>query len=212
MVTWADAVSTNAGDGIDIMAVRVGINGTPLEDPFRVNTSVASDQTQPTVARLPGGNILVVWTTADASQDPGGGLRGRAILGNGLPVGNDFPVNFRSVQLQHSPALAPVGRDAYVVVFQDDSEAGRDQSDAAIRGRLLYPDYDVANGGVGSKCTIGDAQSCGGGLICQLVSTPSTTGEPRCVNTCVANGPCVNGGRCQKLAGQEKYLCLYQDR
>jgi hypothetical protein len=209
MVVWSDTVSAKPGEGTDILGRRINIKGQTLEDAYRVNTSLTGDQVDPTVAVLPTGNILVAWTTADNAQDPAGGIRGRALVGNGLPVGNDFALNYISAGKQDSPSLAASGRDAFILVYRDDSKAGRDQIESGIRGRLLYPDYDVRNAGVGAKCDMGQAASCGGGLTCQQVNLPAGP-DMRCVNACQQNGPCVNGGRCLKLAVSNEFICVYQ--
>ncbi|PIE66376.1 MAG: hypothetical protein CSA24_00215 [Deltaproteobacteria bacterium] len=209
MVVWSDTVSGNPAEGSDILGRRINIKGQPLEEPYKVNTSVAGNQTQPTIAVLATGNILVAWTTDDNALDPAGGIRGRALLGNGLPVGNDVKLNYISAGVQDSPALAAAGLDAFVLVFRDDSKQGRDQIASGIRGALLYPDYDVMNRGVGARCTRSDASSCGAGLVCQQVNLP-TGGDTRCVNACQQHGPCPNGGRCLKLAASNEFICVYQ--
>ncbi|MCK5795707.1 MAG: hypothetical protein KAI47_00875, partial [Deltaproteobacteria bacterium] len=213
LVAWTDQISGNPADGTDILARRFGDKGVPLEDPFRLNTSVSDNQRVPAIAVLPTGQILVAWETQDNSQDPGGGIRGRILLGNGLPVGNDFALNTTIAGTQDSPSLAPISQDAFIVVFRDGSKLGRDKIETGIRGRLIYPEYRPTGGGVGFLCTPSEAGSCGSGLRCQIVTTPEkAAGEPRCINTCKEHGACVNGGRCLKLAGNSQFVCIYQDR
>lgn len=211
MVVWTDALTSTPSDGTDIRARRFSTGSLPLEDEFTLNTSLTGSQGNPTIATLPNGSILVAWETDDGTQDPEGGIRGRAMLGNGLPVGGDFALNSTDTDKQQKPALAAVGPDAFIMVFLDSSKLWRDKFSSGIRGRLIYPELNTADGQVGAQCGTGKPD-CAGGLRCQAISTPATPAEARCVNTCQqADAPCINGGRCLKLAGTANdHICVYQ--
>lgn len=204
-VVWTDKPSAGPDkSGTAILMRRVGIAGVPLEDAYTLNTGYAGNQSEPTIAVITGGLMLAAWSSASAPQDPAGGIRGRRLLSNGLPVGDDFPINTTTAKLQEKPSLAPIGRDAFIAVFRDHSEAGPDTDKAGIRGRLLYPDYGPHDGKIGALCDGGG--KCGDNLVC----TQTRVGL-RCLSTCAkAGAACLNGGACTKLTGETALRCTYQ--
>ncbi|MCC6748795.1 MAG: hypothetical protein IT371_14135 [Deltaproteobacteria bacterium] len=205
-VAWSDRGSCGADkDGTCVKLRRFAQDGAPLEDEWVFNTTTAGNQDAPALAARPDGSVLVVFASSgNLPEDPQGGIRGRRLLSNGLPVGGDFPINATTHGEQRLPSVAPVGKESFAVVFEDKSGAGPDTFEGGIRGRLIYPDYGPSDGQVGALCA--PETPCSAGLQCA-----STQVGPRCVATCGTPGStCPHGGRCLRLSGEQTTLCLYQ--
>jgi len=102
IVVWESAVDAAKSDW-DVFARRFGPAGTPLGDPFQVNTNANGFQNQARVVADPDGNFIVTWTdwsggTAD--------IHGRRYDVQGPPVGPEFTVNPSLPGNQVRPSLA----------------------------------------------------------------------------------------------------------
>jgi len=184
---------------------RYNLVGAALETPWTVNTTGAGKQQQPAVAMRGDGSMLVAWTsTTDGTQDNDGGIRGRRVLSVGLPMGDDYPLNTTTTQVQDTPSLAAFNTDSFFVLFRDDSQLGPDTDQAGIRGRVLYASYSVSDGKIGALC---DTNSpCVTGFKC----INSGVGN-RCLRTCDAKKPdCPDGGKCETLSGGFGDICMYK--
>jgi len=208
VIVWDDELAeTSETEGRNIRLRRVAAGGEWLtESEYTFNTTTDGDQRDPAIAVRADGPLLVAWSSEDTTHDPNGGVRGRRMLANGLPVGADMALNTTMPDSQNEPSVAAVGQDAFVVVFQDASQAGPDTLSSGIRARVLYPDFGSADGQIGARC---DTVSCATGLVCDN-TTISGRSERRCIVSCNAEGdPCPHGGRCLKLAAEMSYRCIY---
>jgi hypothetical protein len=201
---WADEASCDAdASGSCIRFRRYSLVGAALESAFTLNTTTAGDQDDPAVAMRADGSLFAVWTSAnDATLDPTGAVRGRRILSIGLPVGDDFQINTTTPKAQERPSVAMHNQQSFAVFFRDWSETGPDTDGAAIRGRLLYPDFGPWDGQVGALCD--NAHPCKSGLACV-----DSQVSKRCHATCQSSAdPCPAGGTCRPLTAGGQ-VCMY---
>jgi len=207
-VAWSDSLATPPdADGTSIRFRRFDLNGVAKDDQeFTLNTSVAGNQHQPAIANRPDGSLLAVWTTQHSTPDAGGGIRGRRMLSNGIPVGNDFQINTTTIDAQDKPSVSRHTIDSFIVGFMDNSRTYPDTLGSGIRARLVYPDFAPKDGQIGGLCEVANQNTCAAELYCAQTFT-----GPRCLNKCIKGqaAGCVNGGTCQTLSGTEVVdLCL----
>lgn len=204
-VIWGDKVGYKPdNDGTCIRFRRFDYSGVPKEKEYTLNTEAPGNQDHPAVAMRDDGSLLAVWSTShNATGDPLGGIRGRRILSNGLPTGNDISINTTTPKSQTYPAVAGQYGDAFVVAFMDRSGVGPDIEGTGIRARVICPDYRARDGLIGALC---DADHpCGASLVCKDIQTGK-----RCVAQCTGSGgACHHGGVCQQDSATKAWMCLY---
>jgi hypothetical protein len=104
VVTWSSAGQDGGGAGI--YAQRYAADGTAQGTEFRVNTTTALDQTDPSLAihRLTG-DFVVTWTSA--GQDGNGtGIYAQRYNASGLAQGSEFRVNTTTTGDQTDSSVA----------------------------------------------------------------------------------------------------------
>ena len=119
-VAWTDEIRFGGSCPFatsGILARRYAASGSPLGPEFRVNTTTAGFQLQPSVAASAAGDFIVVWA--------GSGVTGQRFLGSGAPAGPEFQVGAGG-----SPAAAMDGAGDFVVVW-----TGGDGSSYGILGQ-----------------------------------------------------------------------------
>jgi hypothetical protein len=140
VVVWTD--DRQDGDADGIYARLISGTGTLGGVEFRINSTLASFQNQPTIAALSSGGFVVAWT--DASQTPGDtssqAIRARLFDASGNPVAyngssNDFVVNTTTTFNQQQPAVAALAGGGFVVTWTDTSNAIGQNVD--VRGRVF---------------------------------------------------------------------------
>jgi len=130
----------------DVFGQRYASSGSPLGPEFRVNTSTASTQYQPSVAASAAGNFIVVWNSFDQG---GSGLNvfGQRYAAAGTPLGPEFRVNTFTTGHQGSPAVACDTAGSFVVTWpsygQDGSLWGVFGQRYASSGTPLGPEFRV---------------------------------------------------------------------
>jgi len=205
-VTWADTRPYHDTTGTCIQLRRFDFQGKGLSAEYTVNITTAGNQRHPAIAMTDTGAVLVAWSSShNDSADPLGGIRGRALLSNGLPLGSDFRLNTTTAKLQEKPAVAPHGKESFVAAYIDHSSSGPDTEGSSVRGRLIYPDFGAKDGEVGALCDTKD-YPCRASLSCQ----PTQTGK-RCVAICTGLGAsCRHGGICTAdKTVKNHFICLY---
>ena len=205
-VIWSDKVGYKPdNEGTCIRFRRFDYSGTPKEKDYTLNTEAQGNQEHPAVAARDDGSLLAVWSTsANATSDPLGGIRGRRILSNGLPMGKDIQINTTTPKSQTYPAVAGQNGDAFVVAFMDRSGVGPDTQGTGIRSRVICPDFQARDGSIGALC--GAEHACtSASLVCKDIQTGK-----RCVTQCTGSGgACHHGGVCQQDAATKAWMCLY---
>jgi len=125
----------------DIFLRRFDVDGSPLEDPRMINTTVASTQKRPQIAVAPDGSFLVVWQSSehdDATGDQRIWVRSQAFTADGATTGSEQLVsNLSSGNTAdiHADVAALVG-GGYVAVWRSQNSTGTD-GDNSIQARLI---------------------------------------------------------------------------
>ncbi len=116
---------------------RYGPGGVPQGDELPVNAWTAGAQRRAAVARLPGGEWMVVWQ----SEGPASGddelesIQGRRFADAGAPLGGQFQVNQLTAGAQTGPRLAVAEDGELVVVWRS-----REGVAESVRARRLAAD------------------------------------------------------------------------
>jgi hypothetical protein len=130
----------------DVIAQRYASAGMPLGPEFRVNTSTPNDQTRPSVASDPSGNLVVVWESHDWGRDAHG-IFGQRYDSSGVPLGAEFRVNTYATNVFWSPDVASDSSGNFVIVWSSDGQDGSADGVFAQRyassGTPLGPEFRV---------------------------------------------------------------------
>lgn len=114
VVVWTHNSDTATGIADDEMAVlgrRFDSAGAPIGNDFLVNTYTTGYQVDPSVARMPDGSFIVVWS--DNEQDAVVGMRYDSVGGS---VGGAFTINQSSTSFG-GPSVAGAPGHGFVVVW-----------------------------------------------------------------------------------------------
>ncbi|MBN2477072.1 MAG: putative Ig domain-containing protein [Pirellulales bacterium] len=130
------------GDDWGVYAQRFDATGARMGSEFRVNTTIASAQTFPSVAMDDPGNFVVTWSSL--SQDFSGyGVFAKRFDSAGQPVGGEFRVNTFTAGNQNFSAVAMDADGDFVVTW---TSQGQDGSGTGIFARR-YDASGTAGGG-----------------------------------------------------------------
>lgn len=119
VVAWQSDQDPGGGSGV--YARRFSSAGVPLDaTEFRVNTTVAGDQTRPAVAMAPDGSFVVVWQSDSQAGGQGWDIAAQAFTPAGAASGPEVLVNSNTVGAQSAPRAAFVGAPSpgFAVVWQ----------------------------------------------------------------------------------------------
>ncbi|TAD90842.1 MAG: calcium-binding protein [Alphaproteobacteria bacterium] len=138
VVTWFDNNTT--GDDPSNHAVRAQIYdgaGSKVGGQFRVNTTVANSQDQPSIAPLTNGGFVVVWQDASTSgaDTSYSAVRGQIYDATGGMQGGEFLINTVTTGSQWIPSVAALSTGGFVVAWQCDSLTSPDLSSGAVRAQ-----------------------------------------------------------------------------
>ncbi len=143
VVTWADDSAT-LGDASQfaIHAQVFGADGTPLGGEFLVNTSVAQNQTEPSITALDDGRFVVTWNDASASgaDTSAFAVTAQVFNGDGTKSGGEFLVNTTTAGLQFESSVTALSNGRFVVSWTDTSATGGDTANTAIRAQIFNAD------------------------------------------------------------------------
>ena len=115
-VAWTDPTPDDSVQGRII-----GSNGTPSGVQFPVSSTTTNSQSDASVARLAGGNVVVTFT--DTSTDPGGDIRARLFTSAGVPVAADFAIATSTADDSQSD-VAALANGSFVVSWTRDFGGG----------------------------------------------------------------------------------------
>ena len=150
-----DSQSGSDTSGSAVRARRYDANGVAQGNDFEIHTFGNSNQSGPSVAGLTNGGFVAVW--ADNSNQLGDnsptGINARLFSALDAPVDIEFQVNTTTSSSQFEPRVAALANGSFVVVWQDNSASGFDDSNSAIRGQV----FDAAGGMVGSEFLVNTA-------------------------------------------------------
>ena len=135
VVSWESSVQDSSGTGI--YAQRYNVNGVAQGSEFKVNTFIAGDQTDSSIAALSGDGFVVTW--ASSGQDGNGtGIYAQRYNFNGVAQGGEFKVNTFIAGDQTDSSIAALSGDGFVVTW---ASSGQDGS-----GTGIYAQRYNANG------------------------------------------------------------------
>ena len=120
-------VAFSDGNGSGIVAAIYDENRNVTTAEFRVNTTAAGNQEEPSVAMDNDGNFLIVWSSYDQDGD-GFGVYGQRYNSSGTAVGSEFAINQTTSSTQGHADVAVSNNGDYVVSWtsynQDGSRGG----------------------------------------------------------------------------------------
>ncbi|RME92351.1 MAG: fibronectin type III domain-containing protein [Verrucomicrobia bacterium] len=127
----------------DIYARILGPDGVFRTGEFRVNSTSADHQSDPRVALLKDGNLVVVWTSIgqDGSMK---GVYGQRLAPDGSKIGPEFRVNDFTEFNQRSPAVAGLPDGDFVVVWV--TEQQRFLNSVDLMARRFHADGTPVSG------------------------------------------------------------------
>jgi len=111
------------GSGYGIYAQRYGAGGAAVGDEVRVNSTTASDQSQPVISGLSDGGYVVSWMS-DGQDGSGWGIYAQRYDAGGAAVGDEVRVNGTTFDSQYEPAISGLSDGGYVVSWTSSSQDG----------------------------------------------------------------------------------------
>jgi hypothetical protein len=124
VVVWS-SYGQDASDSWDVYAQRYNAAGVAQGGEFRVNTTTAGHQMNPSVAMGPGGDFVITWSGygQDASQT--WGIFARRYDAAGVAQGGEFRVNSTVANQQKFPAVAVDGTGNFVISWSSKDQDAR---------------------------------------------------------------------------------------
>lgn len=116
----------------DVFIRVVGADGLLATPEVRVNVHTAKAQTEPKLALLKDGNLVVVWTSLDQDGSMQG-VFGRRITAAGAPLGDEFQVNTFTGYNQRSPSVGALDDGDFVVVWVSENQRYENSVDLLAR-------------------------------------------------------------------------------
>jgi hypothetical protein len=139
MIAWKDdgGPTLNDGSGSHVGAiVLTGNNHETLNGPqFIVNSTTANDQSQPAIALLDNGNVVITFTHAFSATDDD--LRGRVFNASGTALANDFSIDGNTARKFDSSILALPGGQYFVSWTDNGAATETDGFGSHIRGAIM---------------------------------------------------------------------------
>jgi hypothetical protein len=121
VVVWVSDGQDTSGYGV--YGQRYDNTGTKVGSEFRVNTTVANNQTNPDVAINADGKFVVVWRD-DALDGDGHGIFQQRYDASGTPLGTETQVNTFTFNHQRAPAVAALPSGGHVAVWMSADQDG----------------------------------------------------------------------------------------
>lgn len=169
VVAWKD-YSYSGGDtsGSAIRAQVFKANGTKSGGEILVNTTTTGDQNQPTIAALKDGKFAISFhdISRSAGDTSDWAVRNQVFDAAGKKIGAETLVNTSTYSSQGNPQSVGLSNGRFVVVFDDYSQTGQDQSEGAIRAQIFK-----ANGAKFGKEFIVNATVRGNQYMPEVIAT-----------------------------------------
>jgi len=163
VVVWNSAGTGN----YDIQGQRFDAAGAKVGAEFSVNTYTTGTQSQPAIAAVPTG-FVVVWTSG-GQDGSGNGVRGRRLDGTAAPLGPEFAVNTYTTGDQYAPAVATDRGGDFIVMWtsvgQDGSESGAFGQRFNRAGERAGPEFQVNSYTTGDQLAPAVAFERSGGFV-----------------------------------------------
>ncbi|MBI3898161.1 MAG: DUF4347 domain-containing protein [Gammaproteobacteria bacterium] len=134
VIVWNSA--NQDGSGYGVYGQRYNSSGVAQGSEFRVNTTTADNQYNPSVSMDALGNFVVVWTS-DNQDGSGSGIYGKRYNYNGVAQGSEFQINATTASAQSNPSVSMRRTDGFYVTWDSWNQDG-DQAGIYLR------EYDTA--------------------------------------------------------------------
>ncbi|GAB1459283.1 hypothetical protein MASR2M50_10570 [Thauera sp.] len=126
------SIRVTDGDGGASDARFVTLNVTPEVDGAvpslvlepEVNTTVAEQQTNPSIAHLADGGYVVVWTDEGGADGGSYGVYGQRYDADDNAIGGEFRVNTTTTGAQYEPQVVGLSAGGFAVVWRSDNQDG----------------------------------------------------------------------------------------
>lgn len=141
MVVWASD-DTGDGNGGCVRARIFEADGTASSADFIVNSTISGGQTNPGLAVLADGRILMIFESDDTGDGAFGCIRARFLTADGAPSGPDFIVNSTTAGNQADPKITALADGRAVAVWYS-GDTG-DGSSYCVRARLFNVDGSLS--------------------------------------------------------------------
>lgn len=159
-IAFRDASATSGINAQDDVRVQVyDSDGTPSGPEFLATTAFLGPQTEPAVAALSDGRLVVVWSDQSGAY---GDTSARAIVAQvldaeGNPSGEAFRINDATLSEQYDPSVTALADGRFVVTWSDNSRSGDDRSEDAVRAQIFDPREGrmILRGGTGDDAFLG---------------------------------------------------------
>ncbi len=166
------------GSGWGVYADGYTSSGVLALPEFRVNTTTAGDQTNPSIAMNAGDNSVVTWQS-NGQDGSGWGVYAQRFSATGAPVGGEFRVNTTTAGDQVHPAAAMDGNGNVVLNWssygQDGSGWGVYAQQYDATGKALGTEFRVNTSTAGDQQYVSLAMDSLGDAV--AVWTSSGTGS-----------------------------------
>jgi hypothetical protein len=128
-VAWTSLKQDGPGAGVYAQIYKA--TGVKTGATFRANTTVASDQAEPSISARPGGGFTIAWTSTN--QDGSGkGVYAKRYSATGAALDVEFRLNTTTADHQHQPSLAIANGNDFVATW---TSVGQDGSLEGVIGQ-----------------------------------------------------------------------------
>jgi hypothetical protein len=115
VVTWM----SGDGDRLGIYGQRFAADGSPLDEEFRVNSSIVGSQQYAKVSGLADGGFIVVWEGHQTIGQPAG-VYGRRYSSAGQALGAEFQINTNDAGAYGGqPIVKDLSDGGFIVAWED---------------------------------------------------------------------------------------------
>jgi len=122
VIVWESSFQDGSSGGV--YAQRFAPSGKALGAEFRVNSTVASAQSSPSVAMDDAGNFVVAWTSGGGQDGNVYGIYAQRYNASGVAQGSEFRVNTYITGSQTKPDIAMDSDGDFVVVWNSYEQDG----------------------------------------------------------------------------------------
>ncbi|VVO24862.1 hypothetical protein PS723_04515 [Pseudomonas fluorescens] len=119
VVSWTSI--NQDGSGYGIYAQRYDASSVAVGGEVRVNTTIANDQVDPSVAALADGGYIVSWMSS-GQDGSGAGVFAQRYDSSGSVMGGEVRVNSSTLDSQQQPAVSALSAGGYVVSWMSYSQ------------------------------------------------------------------------------------------
>jgi len=143
VVVWQGTTLSKRLQVRQIFARFIGPDGSLVKKDIRVNANRKLHHTDPAVAVLTDGTVVVVWTASDQDGDRKG-VFARQYTSSGRAIGREFQVNQFTLNNQRDPAIAALADGRFVVAWI--TELQRAAASVDVCARIFNADGSPATG------------------------------------------------------------------